>query len=273
MEEVRACRHKDMTKSELEGVAEEDMIYHCPVDCVISQWGPWKKEKCAGCCGGNPEVKNCVFEKGRPVERIRKVVKEGDFGGKPCSKDYDFYEEKTTCGKIVPMKDCDDQNQNHAYWAEWSDWGDCAGACHQKVAFRTRTRYCIEGDVAGAETCPTDKLNENIKCYGKGSDARCFETDKDFCREANFCGSPRWKQWGPWTDCTVTCGRAPRTRTRQCPDILSELENKPVLSCEGRGEDTSMCDMGPCPGDNGYYEEQPYAKEEEVTSSKSDTTQ
>ena len=62
------------------------------------------------------------------------------------------------------------------------------------------------------ENCPTDKLNENIKCYGTGGDAKCIETDKKFCRDANFCPSPIWGQWEAWTDCTVTCGKAPRTR-------------------------------------------------------------
>ena len=67
-------------------------------------------------------------------------------------------------------------------------------------------------DVPGHENCPTNKLTENIKCSGTGSDAYCVETDKKFCREANFCPAPRWGQWEAWTDCTVTCGKAPRVR-------------------------------------------------------------
>jgi hypothetical protein len=268
MEEVRTCRHKKMTKRELEGVAEEDTIYNCPVDCKIGEWKPWDKSNCAECCGGNPPIRNCDFERKKPVTRSR-YYESAQHGGKEC--DWDSLYETSTCGKIAPMRDCGNKKTNHAYWAEWSDWGECAGTCHQKIGFKTRSRFCIEGDVDGKEYCPTDRLNENIKCYGKGSDARCIETDKNFCREANFCPSPRWGKWEAWTDCTVTCGKAPRTRTRKCQDIRSELENSPVLTCKGEENEQSVCDMGPCPGDNGYYEEQPYAKDEEVTSSKSDT--
>ena len=65
------------------------------------------------------------------------------YGGKPC--DLDSMNEMTTCEKIKHIKDCDDLNQNHAYWAEWLGWGECAGTCHQPIGFRTRMRYCIEG--------------------------------------------------------------------------------------------------------------------------------
>ncbi|XP_076357420.1 properdin-like isoform X3 [Tachypleus tridentatus] len=59
-----------------------------------------------------------------------------------------------------------------------------------------------------------------------------------------LCGDERWEEWGEWSSCPVTCGRAPHVRHRSCK--LSE--NQKVCPEEGQ-EDIGECDKGPCPVD------------------------
>ncbi|CAG2214170.1 HMCN [Mytilus edulis] len=45
-----------------------------------------------------------------------------------------------------------------------------------------------------------------------------------------------WKQWSPWTQCTVTCGKGRQTRRRQCIGV-----------CPGRKEIGKWCTKMACP--------------------------
>ena len=59
----------------------------CPVDCVISDWGPWSE-----CVGLSPDA----CGKGTQTRR-RQIINEATLGGKPCETDPNYFFESREC--------------------------------------------------------------------------------------------------------------------------------------------------------------------------------
>ena len=62
-------------------------------------------------------------------------------------------------------------------------------------------------------------------------------------------GNPgEWEEWGPWTDCTRTCGSATRSRERYCEAVFPELGEG---VCSGHADQTETCTgLDTCPPGN-----------------------
>ena len=56
-----------------------------------------------------------------------------------------------------------------------------------------------------------------------------------------------WSEWSSWEECTRSCGRGNRTRTRTCNNPSVQHGGRP---CEGTAVETIMCNVRPCPGKN-----------------------
>ena len=54
-----------------------------------------------------------------------------------------------------------------------------------------------------------------------------------------------WTSWGPWSECTVSCGGGTMKRTRLCVPSSDGSTN-----CQGSSEKTSTCSMAGCPGNH-----------------------
>ncbi|ELV11507.1 Hemicentin-1 [Tupaia chinensis] len=54
-----------------------------------------------------------------------------------------------------------------------------------------------------------------------------------------------WSEWSPWEECTRSCGRGNRTRTRTCSNPLAQHGGRP---CDGNAVEVIMCNIRPCPG-------------------------
>ena len=53
-----------------------------------------------------------------------------------------------------------------------------------------------------------------------------------------------FEKWSEWGECSTTCGRGTRIRTRECtPPIAGGAD------CIGDREEQEDCDAGPCPGE------------------------
>ena len=56
-----------------------------------------------------------------------------------------------------------------------------------------------------------------------------------------------WSEWSPWEECTRSCGRGNRTRTRTCNNPSAQHGGR---LCEGTAVEIIMCNIRPCPGEN-----------------------
>lgn len=75
----------------------------------------------------------------------------------------------------------------------------------------------------------SDTLSLYVKC------ASCFPTESTRRIRAS------WRDWGPWSSCSVTCNYGKRTRQREC--------NRPKGHSHFCSQ-TENCSMGPCSGKN-----------------------
>ena len=156
-----------------------------PVDCVWEDWSPWGS--LGGCTGLGA--------------RHREVVKVNNECGKPC----DGIREETVARDEFLKPECREGNQD-CIWEEWGQWSHC-GNC---------------------EECPADRLAQSIrmrrvlrKAIGHGSPC------EGAWNHTRPCGKEvpqdcALTEWGPWTDCSASCGGGYVSRMRR---VKSEAEN------------------------------------------------
>ncbi|XP_038656629.1 adhesion G protein-coupled receptor B3 isoform X13 [Scyliorhinus canicula] len=83
----------------------------------------------------------------------------------------------------------------HGVWEDWSPWSLCSFTCGRGQ--RTRSRSCVSPQYGGRV------------CDGP-------ESQTKICNIALCPVDGQWKEWSPWTDCSVTCSNGTQQRTRQC---------------------------------------------------------
>ncbi|XP_043941249.1 hemicentin-1 [Protopterus annectens] len=115
--------------------------------------------------------------------------------------------------------------QVHGGYSEWLHWGPCSVSCGQGV--QKRIRQCNNPVPA----------NGGRPCQGPDSDVQ-------FCQNKPCPVDGLWSEWGPWDDCSRTCGKGNRTRIRSCSNPPAQYGGRP---CEGRAVEAIMCNSRPCP--------------------------
>ena len=172
-----------------------------PVDCVVSEWGPWSEcvdgvqtrtrtvvtpasnggdpcpplEETRECC----EPVNCVVSEwsawsactNGTQTRTRTVVTPASCGG-------------TACPALTETQECNGGSPVDCVVSAWSDWSACLNGT------RTRTRTVLTPASNGGASCPP--LTETQNCTD------CVVS-----------------AWGPWSDCVN--GEQTRTRTVVTP--------------------------------------------------------
>ncbi|KAJ8040585.1 Hemicentin-1 [Holothuria leucospilota] len=112
-------------------------------------------------------------------------------------------------------------------FSEWTDWEPCSKTCGGGQTMRTRT--C---------TAPSPQ-HGGLPCYGSYS-------ERKLCA-AFYCPvHGGWSNWGPWSECPVTCQGAIVNRTRTCTNPSPKHDGQ---HCEGPLEDWMICAADPCPVD------------------------
>ena len=172
-------------------------------------------------------------------------------------------------------------------YSEWTDFTACTATCGSAAKTRTRTctnpipnyfgQNCSQLGVAietldcNLQPCPIDgKFGEwsgfgpcSVTC-GDGSQTRERECnnpapqyggaqcegqtkENQACKEKPCPVNGGYSEWGPWTECSATCGSGERTRSRKC--------NKPEpkdggKTCEeqgfGKPTETEKCNEQQC---------------------------
>ncbi|XP_066916608.1 properdin-like [Clytia hemisphaerica] len=120
--------------------------------------------------------------------------------------------------------------QGCAVWSEWSEWGICSATCNNGQPInRQRHRTCV---IDGTNTQTTG-------CNG-------HKTETVDCPLIKGC--PVWTSWGPWGECSATCGMlaVTRNRYRRCVHMGS---NTSTIGCNGASIETKNCSPVLCPCD------------------------
>ena len=102
-------------------------------------------------------------------------------------------------------------------WQKWGPWSHCSTTCGPGDRVRARACSGSHGSCSGEWTETKDCLLD--KCpviIGK------------------------WQEWGPWAQCSATCGKGARIRARPC--------SKNDRSCPGEPTETKDCLVAECTG-------------------------
>jgi len=223
----------------------------CPVDCDWAEWTPWAN--CTKSCDAG------VTTRSRPRSTMEQ------FGGAPClgrsfesaacntegcARDclWSGWGQWTTCsrscnggtarrfrdvlvtpkngGKACTGEDTEDGDCNtrgcpvSCVWNEWSVWSNCDKTCNGGA--RSRSRDKKVADKFGGTPCPGDS------------------EEKEHCGQQACPIDCKFGQWSDWGECSVTCGKGLRFRTRtrmearfggsQCVGDL--IQNGECVNCE-----------------------------------------
>lgn len=201
-------------------------IFHCPVDCRLSEWSPW-----AGFCRKcyKPNEKQLVGLLKRT--RMRFVEVDAKYGGKQCTSlqgtaltMQDGAEtEENPC---VPDKDvppCPAAASPPFFWSPWAEWSACIAACGSNGQ-RTRKR----------------------KCFGNGGSSGCPGKSEEEESCASICPPDGWSEWDEWSPCEKTCGKGQSARRRTCRDDHRLDIPDSEKTCSGIQRETRVCDSGSC---------------------------
>eukprot|EP01012_Entosiphon_sulcatum_P049574 TRINITY_DN6820_c0_g1_i5.p1 TRINITY_DN6820_c0_g1~~TRINITY_DN6820_c0_g1_i5.p1 ORF type:complete len:1020 (+),score=28.13 TRINITY_DN6820_c0_g1_i5:698-3757(+) len=238
----------------------------CPVDCQVSEWGPWNQ--CSAPCAGGT----------RSRERVINV--QPAFGGNPCPA-------------LLEYEGCNEQAcpDVKCQVSDWSDWSPCSVPCGGGINKRTRTvvvaptgteqcsalselRSCNE------QPCPIDcvmsawsDFDTCTKLCGSGSQSRTRTvlvraayggqecptvlTESRVCNELPCPVDCSVSEWSGWTDCSVQCGGGTQTRSRSivipaanggasCPEPRSQSQHCNAHACPVDCVVAQWDNWGPC---------------------------
>ena len=228
---------------------------HCPLDCEVTSWEDW-----SAC----PQT--CENGSGLPQVRHRSVSQEAQHGGKKCPT---IIEQRMCATHACPI-DC--------VMDSWGPYGECSVTCGAGTHRRMRGidvemahggKACLSrtgSQACDAGPCPVNCEVSSWSAYlpcsvtcGVGVHVRSrtvtqhadhggytcpalFETMQ--CEEAPCPVSCTVSTWGTFGECSKTCGRGEKTRTRR---ILSPAKHGGY--CDMHKTDTQKCHVRPCPID------------------------
>ncbi|XP_027421385.1 hemicentin-1 isoform X2 [Bos indicus x Bos taurus] len=121
-------------------------------------------------------------------------------------------------------------------FSQWSAWRPCSATCGKGI--QKRSRLCNNPSPA----------NGGKPCQGSDSEMQN-------CHQKPCPVDGNWSEWSPWEECTRSCGRGNRTRTRTCNNPSAQHGGRP---CEGTAVEIIMCNIRPCPVHGAWSTWQPW---------------
>jgi len=232
------------------------------VDCEVSEW--YSENGCSKQCGGGEMIE----------KRYVMTESQGKFGVE-CP----VLERKAECNVQPCAIDCKQQ--------DWTNWSPCSKACSggHKARFRETHQYSLYGGYQCGESielqacnmqpCPVDcvlgewsQWSECNKACGGGEQTRkrqivtpdegggkpCSHLHETRSCNTQSCAIDcKVSSWGPWSDCSKSCGggtsgrsrtikREPAHGGKECPSTLTEEKACNTEACPDEKEDNSPTD-------------------------------
>ncbi|KAI8490931.1 hypothetical protein Bbelb_313500 [Branchiostoma belcheri] len=206
--------------ADCDGPAQEtqacDTGVSCPVDGGWSDWGPWSN--CSVTCGVGTETRDRTCTNPAPAN-----------GGADCDGPAQGTQACDT-GVSCPVD---------GGWSDWGPWSNCSVTCG--VGTETRDRTCTNPAPA----------NGGADCDGPAQETQACDTGVSCPVDGG------WSDWGPWSNCSVTCGVGTETRDRTCTNPAPANGG---ADCDGPAQETQACDTGvSCPVDGGWSDWGPWS--------------
>jgi len=174
----------------------QDMkVRYCCLKKKVASWTNWNQwSKCSVSCGGGKQ------------KRTRKLESCADCVTKGVSLDERFTKQARPCN----VNNC----PVDFTWTEWTPFGDCSKTCGQG-GYKMRTRECIPA-AHGGEPCPDKEDKDSLALY----------QEEEPCTKAD-CLEYVYTNWSPWSQCSKTCGKGTKIKTRNCQEknTLQKAEN------------------------------------------------
>ncbi|CAK7295104.1 SSPO [Vulpes lagopus] len=240
----------------------------CPVDGAWSPWGLWSP--CDPCLGQSHRSRACVWP---PTQE----------GGRPCPGSYrqsrpcqDNATQCTDCGGgqgLLPCgwpcpRSCQDLSPGSVCQpgltgcqpscgcppGQLSQDGICVPPAHCRCQYQPGTMGIPENQSrsAGPGLSSWESLEPGEVVTGLCDNCTCVEGILR-CQEVPGCPGPGvWGTWGPWEDCSVSCGGGEQLRSRRCARPPC-----PGLARQSRTCHTQVCREAGCPAGRLYRECQP----------------
>ena len=251
--------------AECEGDAEETEDCNtepCPVNGGWGDYGDWSK--CSKSCGGGTKTKSRTCSAPAPTN-----------GGAECEGDAEETEDCNT--EPCPV---------NGGWGDYGDWSKCSKSCGGGT--KTKSRTCsapaptnggaeCEGDAKETEDCNTEPCPVNggwgdygdwskcSKSCGGGTKTRSRTCSapaptnggaecqgqnmlSEYCHTQPCPVNGGWSYFGGWSQCSVSCGRGTRSRSRSCTNPAPVYGG---ANCQGQNMLSEYCNTQPCPVDDG----------------------
>ncbi|KAI8513398.1 hypothetical protein Bbelb_100370 [Branchiostoma belcheri] len=213
----------------------------CPAgtECVANYCGGCNAECEPIGCGDGTELVQCLID---PCAIILCAQ------GHTCMSNY--------CGGCNPK--CFPEPEKCTSWTDWFDRDNPTGTGDWETLTDLQNenpgRICdsptgIQARVIGTGQ-DASTTGENFASYDPVNGFVCRKED-----QMTAYGS--WSDWGPWSDCSVTCGFGTEIRDRTCTNPAPENGG---ADCDGPDQETRNCLAGvPCPVDGGWSDWGPWS--------------
>mmetsp|Transcript_115679 Transcript_115679/g.222982 ORF Transcript_115679/g.222982 Transcript_115679/m.222982 type:complete len:1635 (+) Transcript_115679:49-4953(+) len=148
-------------------------------NCSLSMWSDWGA--CSTTCGVGQSMRQ------RGVARLRAE------GGTGCHNEtIETRSCDTSSGAFCLPQDCK--------WESWTEWSTCSRSC--AGGQKKRNRHIKQSAQPGGHPCLADVMEEIEPCNMRS------------CSGEN-CVDGVWADWGPWQQCSQTCGGGLTWRSRE----------------------------------------------------------
>ncbi|XP_068828902.1 LOW QUALITY PROTEIN: SCO-spondin-like [Capricornis sumatraensis] len=241
----------------------------CPVDGAWSPWGPWSP--CDMCLGQSHRSRACSWpptsEGGRPCPGGHRQSRPCQGNSTQCT-DCTGGQDLLPCGQPCP-RSCEDlspgvecqpdstgcqQPSCGCPHGQLSQDGLCVAPTQCRCQYQPGAIGIPENQSrsAGSGLSSWESLEPGEVVTGPCDNCTCVAGILQ-CQEVPACSGPGlWGSWGPWEDCSVSCGGGEQLRSRRCPRPPCPGPARQSRTCR-----TQVCREAGCPAGRLYRECQP----------------